>query len=74
MSTHGRLIKHRVQRILSRTARQPECQRAPIRMHQEVRVERIRVYHDEVSGLILGWRGCLFALWHGLEDEREKRV
>ena len=35
-------------------------------MHLQVGVVRIRMYNDEVSGLILRWRGSLLAFWHPL--------
>src|SRR6266851_484600 len=53
--THSRLVEHGQQHVLSRTAREPERERAPVRMQQQIRVERIRVHDRQISRLVL-WR------------------
>jgi hypothetical protein len=72
-TTHRRLIKNGEECLLSRTACQPERKRAPICMQQQVRIEGIRVYHDQVSRLVLRWRGCRDALQSPRLRKRRRR-
>ncbi len=70
-TTHRWLIVHRIEDILSRTACQPESERAPIRLQQQICVEGIRVDDYEVSRLVFRWRGCLDSFGHPLNTAIE---